>query len=237
MRKTRQVKEKTMGKLVILDAGHGGVDCGAKNGNRYESNDNLRFVLALKSVLEQNGITVILTRDNDKTVSLQERTNLERSMSCDLFLSCHRNSHNTESANGIENWVYQGTDQYTIEFAQLIMDELVKLNIFANRGVKKGNFHVCRETKCPACLLELSFISNENDNVKYDYHFNSLVVAVAKGVLKRLGLTYQETVPDVSHETLYKVQVGAFSKKENAENLKNELIAKGYQAYVIESEV
>lgn len=229
-----------MSKIIVIDAGHGGKDAGAVNDKRYEKNDNLNCALKLEKELKNQGFTVYMTRTSDKDVSLSERSNFERRMKADFFISLHRNSFTTSTALGVENWVYTYTDAFTIQYAQNIMDEINKLNIFTNRGVKKGNYHVCRETKSPACLLELGFISNDTDNTKYDMELDKLVKAIAKGVCKSAGLTYKEPTPPAPTPTppttdgkLYRVQVGAFSNKDNAQKLADELKSKGYQAIIV----
>lgn len=179
-----------MSKIICIDAGHGGKDSGAVNGNRYEKNDNLRFALALGTVLTRCGFRVFQTRTSDATLSLQDRTNFANRLNAHYFISVHRNSHTLSFANGVENWIYKNTDKATADYATAIQDELVKVGVQSDRGVKKGNFHVTRETKMPACLLELGFIKNAKDNALYDSKFNDYVEAVVKGICKFNGVAY-----------------------------------------------
>lgn len=228
-----------MSKIIVIDAGHGGVDVGAVNDYRFEKNDNLRFSLALEEALKRQGFTVYLTRDKDVNMSLQARSIFANRMKADYFISCHRNSFPLSTAHGLETWVYKNTDSDTIRFANDIHDELVKVGVQANRGVKKGNFHVCRETDMPAVLCELGFIKNAMDNELYDTKFNEYVDAIVKGVCKHTGVIYnaesKPVSPPNSTETgkLYRVQVGAFSNKANAERLQAELESKGYPVIVV----
>ncbi|WMJ24370.1 N-acetylmuramoyl-L-alanine amidase [Paludicola sp. MB14-C6] len=224
-----------MSTIICIDAGHGGRDSGAVKENRYEKDDNLRFALAVGKVLLIQGFQVIYTRTTDKVVSLQERSNFANKSNADFYLSLHRNSYITSTACGIENWIYQYTDQQTERFATCIYDEIIKVNSQANRGVKRGNYHVLRETNMPACLLELGFISNNKDNLLFDTLLKQYAVAVVKGICRYLNIPYQDSSnskPD-NPEILYRVQVGAFSIKENAETLVSELKEKGYSAYIV----
>jgi N-acetylmuramoyl-L-alanine amidase len=222
-----------MKKIICIDAGHGGKDSGAVNGKRYEKDDNLRLGLVVGQLLLNQGLSVVYTRTTDKTVSLQERSNFANEKQADLYLSLHRNSYITSSACGIENWIYQYTDKTTEQYATCIYDEVVKVGAQATRGVKRGNYHVLRETKMPACLLELGFLSNEQDNILFDTLFKQYAVAIAKGICKFLQIPYQEK-PEAQEQTvLYRVQVGAFAKKENAQRLVDDLKAKGYPAFIV----
>lgn len=230
-----------MSKIIVIDPGHGGKDAGAVNSSRYEKIDNLRFSLALEKALKRQGFTVYLTRSRDIDMSLRARSDFANHKKADYFISCHRNSFPLSTAHGMETWVYKRTDSNTLRFAQYIQDELVKVGVQANRGVKKGNFHVCRETNMPAVLCELNFIKNAKDNELYDSKFNEYVEAVVKGVCKHCGVTYKAveqpkpmpTPNPTEPNSTYRVQVGAFSNRANAQRLQAELESKGYPAIIV----
>lgn len=228
-----------MSKIICIDAGHGGKDVGAICGSRYEKNDNLKFALALGKSLTKQGFIVHQTRTIDTDMSLQARSDLANRVKADYFISCHRNSFPLNSANGVENCVYTKTDQNTINYATAILEEIYKVGVQSKRGIKKFNFHVCRETNMPACLLELGFIKNVKDNDLYDTKFNDYVEAVTKGICKHAGVTYkveqQQITQPVVQPTgkIYKVQVGAFSDPNNAKKIADELKNKGYPAIVV----
>ncbi len=224
-----------MSKIICLDAGHGGRDSGAVNGLRYEKNDTLRLALAVEQELLYQGFGVIQTRTSDKDVSLYERSTLANTKKADLFISLHRNAFTSSSAIGIENWIYKGTNSQTIKFAQYILDEVVKVGAQANRGIKSGNFHVTRETNMPACLLELGFISNVQDNKLFDDLIEKYAASIAKAVCLFYGIPYKikETPDNNTDDTFYRVQVGAFKNKANAIALTNELKSKGYSVIIV----
>lgn len=240
-----------MSKIICLDAGHGGKDSGAIFGTRFEKNDNLKMAFAVKTELESQGFNVILTRESDKYVSLKERTDFANAKKADYFISIHRNAFQLQTASGVENWVYKGTDSQTKKAAEFILDEIVKIGVQSNRGVKSGDFHVTRETIMAACLLELNFISNKRDNELYDEKFKNYAKAICKGICRFFSFTYSEKsepvkptvippekppikipVKPVTPDKLYTVQIGAFSNKSNAQKLSDELKAKGYQAFI-----
>lgn len=221
-----------MSTIICIDAGHGGKDSGAVKGKRYEKDDNLRMAMAVGKLLLSQGFQVIYTRVDDRAVSLQERSHFANVNKATLYLSLHRNSYITSAACGIENWIYQYTDEPTGQFATCIYEEVIQVNSQANRGVKRGNYHVLRETNMPACLLELGFLSNDKDNLLFDTLFKQYAIAIAKGICRYLNVPYQEPC-NPKPETLYRVQVGAFSAKENAQKLVDELSEKGYEAYIV----
>lgn len=227
--------------IICIDAGHGGYDSGAVNNKRYEKDDNLKMALILEKELLKYGFTVIQTRLTDKHISLNERSNLANKSNSDVFISLHRNAFINSSACGVENWIYEKADEKTKQFATFIYEEILKTNVQKNRGVKKGNFHVLRETKMPAFLLELGFISNNKDNELFDKYCEQYAKAIVKGIINYFNLNYSNFKPNIDinekhiplKQELYKVQVGAFKEKENALKLIKELEQKGYKAFLI----
>ena len=110
-----------------------------------------------------------------------------------------------------------------------IQKNLVNIG-FINRGVKKVNFHVLRETKSPAILIEIGFIDNSKDNALFDSKFNEITKAIAKAILDEVGINYIE---NSNEEVLYRVMVGSYSKKENAERQAEKLKKAGFDAVIM----
>ena len=77
---------------IMLDAGHGGYDSGAVYGDRYEKNDTLSLVLAVGTILENNGVDVLYTRTTDVYQSPNEKAGIANRSDADYFISIHRNS-------------------------------------------------------------------------------------------------------------------------------------------------
>lgn len=185
---------------IYLDAGHGGSDPGAVAFGRRESDDVLRLANKIKTLLQEQGISVSMTRTTDIKKTINERTAAANSWGANYFISIHRNSYTSESAKGAEVWVYSKTSADTIKKAQRIQDELVKVG-FADRKVKKGapsytDFGVNKNTVMPACLVEVGFISNEGDNALFDSKFDALAVGMAKALCANVGVTYKEPKPE-----------------------------------------
>jgi len=173
--------------LIMFDYGHGGNDPGAVNGKRKESNDVLMLGKAVATVIRAAGITVDETRTTDTTLSLTERSNMERKKKYDYFISFHRNASINKSAYGVETYIFRTSNKKSSQLATAIQNSLVGIG-FKNRGVKVGNFHVLRETYSPAVLLEVGFISNVNDNKLFDGRFDEIVDVISKAIIKCGGL-------------------------------------------------
>ena len=229
-----------MSKIICIDPGHGGADPGAVNGSRHEKNDTLKIALQTKSHLERCGFTVYLTRDTDKTVNLYDRPKYANSVKADYFLTVHRNSYNSTST-GLEGWIHSKSLPATVDMANKIFNQVINVANVTNRGVKKGytgepdaDYAVNRISTMPSMLLELLFISNESDNKIFDSNIDNYAVAICKGLCNAFGVVYVDIPKPTVQATkkLYRVQVGAFANKENADKLIAELQAKGYQAFI-----
>ena len=174
---------------VCLDAGHGADDVGAANGDRYEKDDDLKLTLKIKEKLEAMGIKVYLTRDDDSDVTLAERCKSANKKHCTLFVSVHRNSAEDKKANGIEAWVSRKPkgDEYTL--AENLVANICKLTGQQNRGIKKGfrdnsfgDYYINSDTDMPSLLLEVGFITNDNDNKAFDEKLDETAETIAKTI-------------------------------------------------------
>lgn len=187
---------------IVIDAGHGGYDAGAVNGSRYEKNDNLRMALAVGERLKKCGINVIYTRDTDVFIPLLERSRISNQQNVDLFASFHRNSATTPTANGVETIVYNNASSKSIRAAEALQQALVNVGVQSNRGVKRANLSVLRETNAPALLLELGFINNENDNALFDNKFDAYADAIARSLAQSVGVNCNPSgTPDEGNGT------------------------------------
>ena len=183
--------------LVCLDAGHGGKDSGAQNGNRLEKEDNLRLTLLVRDRLEAMGISVFLTRSDDTYLTLEERCKRANRKNCSLFVSLHRNS--AESGSGVEIWVKNTPSDTEWALAESILNGLTNAGISKARGVKSGyaknadgNYYVNAHTDMPSCLAEIGFITSDTDNQLFDENLDAYADAIATAIrdtLQSLGET------------------------------------------------
>ena len=177
---------------VVIDAGHGGKDFGAINGDRKEKDDVLRMSLLIARNLRDCGITVFLTRDDDTFISLKERANFANDLNADLFVSIHRNSA-PSSVDGVEVWVNSNKPPKSVQLGKNILDAL--LNTFpTNRGLNFGfpgkpdqNFAVNRLTEMASALVEVGFITNDGDNELFDAEIRTIADDISDAILKTLG--------------------------------------------------
>ncbi|WP_409302705.1 SH3 domain-containing protein [Peribacillus sp. SCS-155] len=156
-------KEKGLkGKVIVVDAGHGGKDPGTSGINNTEKALNLKVALELQALLKSKGATVIMTRSNDTYPTLTERVNVSNQYKADAFISIHFNANGDKSVSGIDTFYYASNTNEK-QLAQCIQEEVIKQAKLLNRGVKQGNFQVIRENKQAAILIELGFLSNPNE--------------------------------------------------------------------------
>lgn len=178
---------------VCLDAGHGGSDSGAvsSDGKRLESNDDLALTLEIKEYLEAQGVTVVLTRNDDSFVSLDDRCKIANKNNCDLFVSVHRNSADS-GASGVEAWISNTAGASESHIAGEIVKAVCGITRQTNRGVKRGyrgnaigNYYVNSDTQMPSLLLECGFISNEDDNSVFDSTLDDTAKAIADAIVNK----------------------------------------------------
>ncbi|AFS79776.1 sporulation-specific N-acetylmuramoyl-L-alanine amidase CwlC [Gottschalkia acidurici 9a] len=218
---------------VFLDVGHGAHDPGAVGNGLQEKNIALSVTLKIGDILRKHGVSVSYSRTTDVFLELASRATKANSLGANVFVSIHCNSFSSSSAKGVETYSYPGSTTGA-KLSKNIQDSIIASKVYtANRGTKTANYAVLRLTKMPAALVELAFISNAQDADILRNRQNELAVAVAKGILSNLGIAYNGGSGG-SSGTLYKVQVGAFSVKANADSLVNEPKSKGYSPIVVQ---
>lgn len=191
-------QQKVADRSITIDAGHGGTDVGAvgydENGNvdAYEKDFNLDVALRLKKELLKHNIKVHMIRENDVYVDYQSVGNIANEAGSTLFVSIHTNSAMAKEATGIETFAYFGENAGSINgmtgkrLAEIIQNELIYVTKAVNRGVKAGNsLAVIRTTSMPAVLVEMGFISNNDDRyLLKDPNYRQLIAeAIAAGIL------------------------------------------------------
>lgn len=150
-------------KKVVIDAGHGGTDVGATGGGIYEKNITLDVSKRVESILKQRGYQVLMTRPDDKFVSLQDRVTISENYSPNIFVSIHVNSSVRPEITGVETHYYH---QYSMSLAQTVHSAFASEVQSPNRGLFKSKFYVINHTTCPAILVEIGFISNANERAQ-----------------------------------------------------------------------
>lgn len=176
-------------KTICIDAGHGGKDPGACAGGVREKDIALDVAKKIRAHLQAVGYGVILTREQDKFVSLGNRAAEANMWGADLFVSVHCNSAPNSSANGMEVYVHTSRGADSTRAAHAIYDRLLPASGLRGRGVKSKDLAVLRETAMPAVLVELGFISSDNDRAKLvsDEWQERAAEAIVAGIMEVIG--------------------------------------------------
>ncbi|RKQ33535.1 N-acetylmuramoyl-L-alanine amidase [Oceanobacillus halophilus] len=218
---------------LYLDPGHGGSDPGAQGNGLNEKDVTLDIALRIRSILnnQYENVTIRMSRTSDVSKSLSQRTNDANSWGADYFVSIHCNAFNG-SARGYEDYIYSGlsNSSQTARYRDIMHREITQINELPNRGKKKANFHVLRETAMPAFLSENGFIDHNSDAARMKQ--SSWKQKVAQGHANGIAEAFKlKRKPDTG-DTLYKVIAGSFQSKKNADDQVNFLQSKGIDSYV-----
>ena len=186
---------------------------------------------------EYSGYELLRLDDSDdgkEDVALAERVHAANEWGADFYLSIHHNAGiNGGSGGGIVAYTHPQSSAASVEWRNTLYDALIKhTGLKGNRANPKAtsDLYVLRKTTMPAVLLELGFMDSKTDVpvILTNEYAQNCAKAIVEVIVQRAKLTKKVTQP----AALYRVQVGAFSKKENAERLKAELESKGYSAYI-----
>lgn len=182
---------------IVLDPGHGGHDIGTQSISkpRYQEKSlNLVTAKFVRDFLQQLGYQVLMTREEDKFVSLDKRAKIANERNPTLFVSIHYNSAPSAEAQGIEVFFYQSKDNKERSLKSKRLAQAVLKNILAeteakSRGVKQGNFLVIRQTTMPAILVEGGFVTNEAElqNLKDPTYLKRLAWGIVRGIEEYLS--------------------------------------------------
>ena len=172
---------KNAEKVIVIDAGHGGDDCGAIRENITEKAITLDIAQRVKEILTQKGYKIEMTRETDKTVSLQERVEFTEEVNPDIFVSIHVNSSEKPEITGLETHYYHQESLYLAQTMHAALISNIKTN---NRGLFKSKFYVINHTTAPAILVEIGFLSNagERADLISEKRKQATAEAIAKGV-------------------------------------------------------
>ena len=182
-----------LGKVIILDSGHGGVDAGATSGKIIEKDLNLILDKKLEKELVYRGATVYLTIEYDKYLStttinrkrsdLYNRAKYINDISPDMYISIHLNSVTNQTWKGLQVF-YTTKNKENKLIAETITNHL-KENMSNIREIKKDNtYYMYKYIKSPGVLIEAGFISNPNENylLRKEEYQNKLVTLIEEGV-------------------------------------------------------
>lgn len=221
---------------VFIGVGHGGRDVGAIKYVK-ESDANLYMALGLKEELERHGVVVGISRIKDENDPLSEEIQEANAFKPDVAVEVHNNAG---GGDGFE--VYRQTNGYSSKSIKLAgcIEKRVKAHGQNSRGIKtklNGSgtdyFGWLRQVKAPAVLCEGFFVDNAKDVADFDTvaEQEAYGKAYARGVLDYFGISVKAPTESVRYD--YTVQVGAFSKSENAMALSKKLTSMGYSVRIV----
>jgi len=231
---------------VAIDNGHGLNTAGKRTpplpGGRviHEWEFNYPTAKKLKQVLERCGLETIMVSDTQEDTPLATRTSKANNANADIFVSIHYNAFKGEwgTHGGVETHYYP-TSGKGKKLAQLVQAELAKATGRRDRGIWASDFYVLRKTKMPAILCECGFMDNlEEAKLMLDENYQWTVAeAIGRGICAYLGVKYvpkpepkkDEVAPE---RKFYKVQVGAFKERKNAEALLEKLKKAGFPGFI-----
>ena len=225
---------------LAISAGHGLSTAGKRCLKSLDPNEtrewwlNDRIADKLEKILaDYDGIEILRVDDTTgKTdVSLTDRTNKANAWGADFYLSIHHNAGiNGGKGGGIVTYVYTKPYQTCLEWQKALYDAAVKYTgLKGNRAtpLAKDNLHEVRETKMSAVLVECAFMDSATDVpiLLTDDFATKMAKAFAEVIIAKSGATKKA-------KTLYRVQVGAFANKSNADAMLKKLKAAGFDGYI-----
>ncbi|MFX3630011.1 MAG: N-acetylmuramoyl-L-alanine amidase [Ectobacillus sp.] len=183
---------------LVIDPGHGGSDSGAVGNGLQEKDLNLQIAQRVRNAVAANyEVDIAMTRETDKFISLSERARIANNFGADYFISIHINSG---GGTGYEDYIYSGlSDGSTGAAKQRAFHDMVVpvLQTYGlrDRGRKKANFAVLRETAMDAILVETAFIDTASDAnlLKNPQFIEDISQAYAKGIAQAMGLKEKQT--------------------------------------------
>lgn len=183
---------------VCIDAGHGGKDRGSDSKGRIEKHDCIKIAKAVAKKLQEDNdsIRVILTRDDDSTLSLEERCQIANEEQADYMVSIHRNKG---KGTGVETWISKNASAESTALASSIMNGLNQVGISRNRGVKIGSqssknedYYINHHSQMPSCLIELGFINSADDNALFDQNIATYASAISDAICQTYDLFHTQ---------------------------------------------
>lgn len=188
--------KELLSKVIYIDPGHGGVDCGAYYKNVKESDVNLEISTRLMNALKKEGATVYLTRYGDYDLStpgawnrkrsdLSRRANIINKSNCDLYLSIHLNADDSGLFHGAEVY-YDTINPENEKIASIFQNEFNK-HLSNNRDYKENSTkYLQRRVSRPGVLLEVGFLSNSSERalLTSEVYQNRLVNVIKGGIYK-----------------------------------------------------
>lgn len=179
--------------VVAIDPGHGGSDPGAVGrGGLKEVDVVLPIGLQVSSILQRQGVQVVMTRRDDREVELEPRVQIAEQANANLFVSIHANaiSMDRPEVNGLETYYYSDAGA---RFGRVIHNTIVQTMGSQDRGLRQARFYVIRNTSMPAILIEVGYVTGAQDapNLSNSAWRTRMAEAIARGILQYIQQNQQ----------------------------------------------
>lgn len=233
---------------LALDAGHGLYTAGKRCDAQIDANQtrewslNSRICNKIEELLKgYEGYSLLRVDDTTgkNDVPLETRTTNANKFNADFYLSIHHNAGiKRGSGGGVVAYVYPNVNAETKSWQSDLYNAVIKhTGLKGNRAtpLAQSNLHVLRETHMPAVLLECGFMDSTTDVpiILSEAFADGVAKACVEVIVAKGGLTKKKVDQPAESGKLYRVQVGAFGVKANAERLQAELKSKGYDAIIV----
>jgi len=156
--------EAPIKKTIVIDAGHGGDDHGVTHESISEKELVQDIASKIKALDITNDIEIILLREDDSFMSLNDRVEKINSLNPDLLISLHINYSQNRQDNGVSAYVSKSNLHYatSVEKAENLVNSLSNYKL-AKKEIKNANLYVLNNANCPAMLLEMGYMTNDFD--------------------------------------------------------------------------
>jgi N-acetylmuramoyl-L-alanine amidase len=189
---------------IFIDPGHEGVtkglDPGAVGNGLKEADLTLDIAKRMRGKLSTyNNVQVKLSREGNKKLTLSQRAKMANDWGADIFVSIHINAG---GGVGFESFIFNGNvSEATRANQNVIHQEIIRATGWNDRGKKRENYAVLRETKMPAILTENGFIDNTTDanKLKNDSFLDKIAQGHVNGIVKLFNLKKNSTPSGVTH--------------------------------------
>ena len=234
---------------IALNAGHGLNTAGKRCSKSLDKNQTREWWLndRICDKIEQKlkayeGYSLIRLDDTTgKTdVALKTRTDNANKFGADFYLSIHHNAGILGGkGGGVVAFTYTKVDKVTADWQKALYDAIIKhTGLKGNRAtpLAKKDLHECRESKMPCVLLECGFMDSKTDVpiILTDDFADKVATACVEVIVKKGNLVKKSENNTIdTNNKLYRVQIGSFSNRKNAENLVKELKGKGFDAVIV----
>ncbi|MCI8417195.1 MAG: N-acetylmuramoyl-L-alanine amidase [Lachnospiraceae bacterium] len=171
--------------VIMLDAGHGGKDQGTSYGDILEKELTLEITKRVEKLLKDAGYAVEMIRTGDDSMNVYERSRHANQKEPDVFVSIHCNFLERGEASGIETYYGKDRGQDSQSLAEKIQASTVEKTGAVDRGARTEDFVVVKETKMPAALIEVGFLSDphERELLQDEEYQKKLAQGIADGIM------------------------------------------------------